>query len=246
MIDRAQVPLVTHNLHGGPDKNRKRRRRTINLFLNTAQCGIGGFNELNRHDRRYLRRQAAKRGLKTFIYKSNGAVWTPTIVQVDKKRVKRVMTGGHVGADGIATPQKGDDDRRVGPNRYAIYLTCKLLALDLDFEFVVTHLMARSFTKHRWRIPLFRKSLRSLAKGTRDSNGVLVGDVNSKDYIDLPDMLDAPEKTPPTFGRKKYDQFIRWGPHIDIVNIRALETLSDHDMLVGTIEFYKHPIRRRR
>jgi hypothetical protein len=238
------MPIAVHNLHGGPEKIRWKRRRTIRSFLRSSEGGMGGFNELNPSDRGYLRREAASRGLKTFIHRSNGAVWDPEKIQIQKKRVRKIMTGGLVGADGESTPQHGDDDRRVGPNRYALYLSCKILAIELEFDWVITHLMARSFTKHRWRIPLFRRSVVSLADGIERPDGILQGDMNSKEYIKLPDVLETPEPTPPTFGNKRYDQFIRWGPHIDIVSISEVKTKSDHHMLTGIVKFYRRPRRR--
>lgn len=244
MVNLVQAPIAVHNLHGGPEKSRWRRRRTIRSFLKASEGGLGSFNELNPADRRYLRQKAACRGLKTFIHNKNGAVWDPELVHVQKKRVKRIMRGGHVGADGVSTPRPGDDDRRVGPNRYALYLSCKILPVDLEFEWVITHLMARSFTKHRWRIPLFRRSVASLAQGIRRANGILVGDMNSKDYIELPDILETPERTPPTFGKNRYDQILRWGPHIDVLKMSEVHTKSDHDMLIGIVKFYRRPRRR--
>lgn len=244
MVKLVQAPLAVHNLHGGPEKSRWRRRRTIRNFLKASEGGLGSFNELNPRDRTYLKHKAACRGMMVFIHKSNGAVWDPELIKVKKKRVRKIMTGGHVGADGVATPRSGDDDRRVGPNRYALYLACQVLSIDLEFEWVITHLMARSFTSARWRQPLFRQSVASLAEGVRKPNGLLVGDMNSPDYIKLPDILETPEPTPPTFGRKRYDQILRWGPHIDVVNVTEVRTKSDHDMLTGIVKFHRNPRRR--
>jgi hypothetical protein len=244
VVNLVHAPIAVHNLHGGPEKSRWRRRRTIRTFLKASEGGLGSFNELNPADRMYLRQKAACRGLQTFIHKSNGAVWDPELIQVQKKRVRRIMRGGHVGADGVPTRRRGDDDRRVGPNRYALYLSCKILPIDFEFEWVITHLMARSFTKHRWRIPLFRKSVRELTEGIRRPNGILVGDMNSISYLKLPDVLETPERTPETFGNKRYDQILRWGPHIDVIRISEVRTKSDHDMLTGIVKFYRHPRRR--
>lgn len=244
MVSLVQAPIAVHNLHGGPEKSRWRRRRTIRTFLQAAEGGLGSFNELNPADRSYLRQTAAARGLKTFIHKSNGAVWDPSLIEVNKKRTRKIMNGGHVGADGVWTPKPGDDDRRVGPNRYALYLSCKVLSIDFDFEWVITHLMARSFTKHRWRIPLFQKSVSNLAEKIHHPDGILVGDMNSDEYLKLPDILEVAEKTPPTFGPRHYDQILRWGPHIDVIKISEVRTKSDHQMLIGIIKFYRRPKRR--
>lgn len=245
MFHPVQAPIVVHNLHGGPEKDKKRRRRTIRMFLHAAKHGVGGFNELAKRDRRYIKAEAAKRGLRIFIYGDNGVVWDPALLEARKPRIKKIMTGGHVGADGVATAKKGDDDRRVGPNRYAIYIPFKVIAHGLTFEFVVTHAMAKSFTTARWRIRLFRKSIRSLADDIRKASGLLVGDLNSKEYVNLPDVLDVPVHTPPTFGKSRYDQILRWGPDIAVSKVNAVETPSDHDMLVGTVTFYRGPTPRR-
>jgi len=239
MPDLVQMPLAVHNLHGGAEKNKDRRERIIDRFLNASHQGIGGCNELNRHDRKYFKSKAGKLGLRYKIQDNNAAVWDSKLIKVNKTRVRKIMSGGYVGADGVATARVGDDDRRVGPNRYALYLTCTVRANNLDFELVITHLMAKSFTQHRWRIPLLRKSVKKLSAGIKSKNGLLVGDMNSKEYIDLPDVLDVAEKTPPTHGNRRYDQIIRWGPQIDVVKVHDTSTASDHDMLLGIVKFYK-------
>lgn len=237
----VQMPIVVHNLHG-PDKNKDRRHKTIRQFLDEAKGGIGGFNELNTGDRAYIKAEAAKRGLNVLIHSYNGMVWDPTKIQTaTKPRLKRIMVGGYVGADGVATPRKGDDDRRVGPNRYAIYMPCEVIGLGIRFEFDVTHLMAKWTTTAKWRAKLAAKSIVSFGAGVYSKNGVAVGDMNTDDYIDLPGVDDIPVKTPDTFGRRKYDQILRWGAHIYIHAVRAINTPSDHHMLKGTITFYRDP-----
>lgn len=242
MSNHVQLKFAVHNLHG-VDRNRKRRRKTIRMFLNACSGGFGGFNELGRADHRYIKREARRRHLRIFIHGEDGAVWHPAALHVGKPRVKKIMTGGHVGADGVHTPQPGDDDRRVGPNRYAIYLPCVVTALNLHWELVVTHTMAKSFTSLRWRIPLFRKSIRRLAHGVHSSDGIMIGDMNSKAYIDLPDVLDVPVITPPSFSGKHYDQIIRWGLNINVIAVADESTPSDHDMITGIAVFHQ-PERR--
>lgn len=244
MTDMIEAPFAFHNLHGGGEKNRGTRKRIIVSFLNSAKGGLGGFNELHPRDRLYMRRQAKARGLKVRFFGKNGAVWNPELLKLNDKRVKKIMTGGHVGADGVATARLGDDDRRVGPNRYALYLDFTVMVVGLNFEYVVTHLVAKSFTQHVWRRLIWRKSVRSLAAGTRQKDGVLSGDMNSPDYIDLPDRLEVPVKTPPTHGRRRYDQILRWGPHIDFEGMEVANTPSDHHKIVGRIKFFRKPRRR--
>ena len=238
-----QMVLTLHNLHGGGEPNRDRRKKIIIEFLNATRGGMGGFNELNRAERKFFKSEAKHRGLKTFIYHQDGAVWDPNRIKVRKKRVKKIMTGGFVGADGVSTARRGDDDRRVGPNRYAIYFDC-FSGNAVEFEFVVTHLMAKSFTQHTWRVRLLHRSIKSLSSGIRKKRGVLVGDMNSKEYIDLPGVKDTPEKTPPTHGPRRYDQMVRWGEGIDVVQIEGEETPSDHDMVKGILKLWRSPGRK--
>lgn len=244
MTNMIQAPFALHNLHGGAEKNRKVRKRIIDKFLNASRRGVAGFNELHPMDRVYMRVQARKRGLKVRIRGKNGAVWSPQLLHLNKLRVKTIMKGGHVGADGRSTARVGDDDRRVGPDRKALYFDFTSLVIGLEFEFIVTHLMAKSFTQHKWRRPLFRKSVRSLADGIRKKDGVLVGDMNSPDYINLPDVLDRPIRTGPTHGKRRYDQVLTWGAHIEFEGLEVVDTPSDHDMIRGVIKLFRVPRRR--
>lgn len=240
MANVEQAVLVGHNLHGGGEKDRNVRRLIIDKFLNASAGGLGGFNELHRGDRRYLKKQAKRRKMKVFYAGKDGAVWDASKFRLRKKRVKKIMTGGYVGADGSSTARRGDDDRRVGPNRYCIYLEM-LSPNSVIFEFDITHLIAKSFTSYPWRRFLFRSSVKSLASGIRAKNGVLFGDMNSKDYIDLPGIKETVEKTPPTLGKQRYDQFIHWGKQVEIAKVKDVETPSDHDMLLSIVKFYQSP-----
>lgn len=234
----VQAPLVVHNLHG-PQKNPKIRHATIESFLKAAKGGFGGFNELNPKDKRVIETRAAVYGLKIYIFGLNGAVWDPKVATAGKPRVKKIMQGGHVGADGVATPKKGDDDRRVGPSRFGIYITFTMVAFDLEWEFDVTHLVARWQTVARWRVNIANRSIVSLAQGVVDDDGILVGDMNSRFHINLPGLNEIPVKSAATMGKAIYDQVLKWGKHIYVSPMRAVNTGSDHHMLVGMITFYR-------
>lgn len=237
-VNLVQAPLVIHNLHG-PDPSATNRHKTILAFLKAADGGLGGFNELRTADRTFIRNEAAARKMRIFIAGEDGMVWDPTKFSNGKARIKKIMTGGHVGADGVATAKKGDDDRRVGPNRYGIYLPLRVIALGLDIEFDVTHTMARSFTKNKWRLPLFKRSIVSLGAGVQEEEGIMVGDMNSPAYINLPGVADVPVPTPPSMGRARYDQILKWGKHILVSSVRSVNTPSDHHMIVATVTFYR-------
>ena len=232
-IDSLTIPVVTHNLHG-PDKNPDRRHTTIRKFLDMSRGGLGGFNELNPKDRAYLKSEAAKRDLNVYIGGLNGIVWAPAVVKKRKIRLKKIMTGGHVGADGVATPQKGDDDRRVGPSRFAAYGEFELVMGSDPFEFDVTHLMARAFTAHRWRIPLWRRSVVSLADGVQCNRGVMIGDMNTNNGVDLAGIPDRAVNIPATMGHQHYDQMREWG-NLNVHSTVTFEDPSDHKGVRGLL-----------
>lgn len=242
MREYLQFPIAVHNLFG-PNKNKSLRRQTITKFLDAAKGGVGGANELAVVDRSFFRAEASKRGLRSFIYVTLAVVWDPKVAMADKPRLKKVMQGGYVGADGVATSKKGDDDRRVGPNRYAIYLPLDFPEVDLfgDFELDVTHLVAKWTTTHKWRAALARRSIYSLADGVVSPNGLMVGDMNTNTYVNLPGVADVPVKTPPTHGPRKYDQILRWGQHVYVSQVKDVPTPSDHDMVVGLVTIYRAP-----
>lgn len=239
-VNLITTPLAVHNLHG-PDNSVNRRHQSITALLNAAKGGLGGFNELNKKDWRFLKAEAAERSLRVSIVGLNGVVWDPKIFKVGKPRVKKIMKGGHVGADGVATKKKGDDDRRVGPNRYCLYYPCEVIVFRLDFELDATHLMARAFTAHRWRIPLFRRSIISLAAGVLEENGLLFGDMNTGDYINLPGVSEVPVPVPPDMGNRRLTQILRWGSHIFVSGVKTVNTSSDHHLLAGKVVFYRLP-----
>lgn len=238
VVNMVQSPFAVHNLHG-PDKNVGRRHTSIEMFLNRAKGGIGGFNELNSKDRSFLKDEAAKRRLNVQIVGANGVVWDPSVHRVGKPRVRKIMQGGHVGADGVATPKKGDDDRRVGPSRYGLYFPVYTYAVALEWEFDVTHTMARAFTLHKWRIPLYRKSIRSLADGVLEPNGLMTGDFNTNPPVDLPGVNEVNVPVPPDMGKQHYTKVMRWGQHIHVGKVYEQNTPSDHDLLYAKLTFYR-------
>jgi len=233
----VNAPIAVENLHG-PDKNVGHRHGSIIALLDAANGGIGGFNELNSKDKSFLTAEAKKRGLAVRSAGLNGMVFDPTKFSVGQPRIRKIMQGGHVGADGTSA---GPDNRRVGPNRYGLYWPVTVLALDFTFEFVVTHTMARAFTLHKWRQPLFWKSIRSLADGVLDEDGVMMGDFNTNQVVDLPGVADVNVPAPPDMGKQHYTKMMRWGKRIFISALKAVNTPSDHHMLKGTITLYREP-----
>jgi hypothetical protein len=238
MMDMLRIPLAVHNLHG-PDPSTGRRRVSIREFLQKSHAGVGGFNELKKGDRSFFKAEAAKQGLRVYIAGFDGVVWDPSKLKAGRPRRRKIMQGGYVGLDEVATPKKGDDDRRLGPSAYAIYMPFTVNDFPLEFEFVVTHLMSMAFTRAKWRQPLFYRSVHRLADGVLDPNGLLVGDMNSIDYIDLPGVRDSPVPVPSDMGKKRYTQIIYWGNRLSVSKIQDINTPSDHDLLVGTLTLFE-------
>lgn len=236
----VQVPLVVHNLHG-PDKNVDRRKRIITGFLNYAKGGIGGFNELNSKDYSFLVTEAKKRGLAVARYGQDGAVYNASVFAGAHLRVKKIMTGGHVGADGVATPNNPhDDDRRVGPNRYCLYFDFKIPAISFEGEFDVIHPVARAFTVNKWRLALFKRSIKEAASGVLHANGLIVGDTNSPPFIDLPGVAETPVPRAKTKEMGNYDQVLKWGNKVAVTGLHSVNDESDHPILLGTVTFYRN------
>lgn len=233
-----QTKLAVSNLHG-PDKNQGRRHKTIEMFFDAVKGGIGGVNELNPKDRAFFKAAAARHGMNVQIVGLNAIAWNPRVYKVSKPRIKKIMQGGHVGADGVHTAKPGDDDRRVGPNRYGIYFDVTVIVFGFTFEFDITHTMARAFTKHKWRIPLFRKSIERLGDGVQRGDGIMVGDFNTNPPVNLPGVADVNVPAPPDMGRQHYTKILRWGQHIFVSSVKGVNTPSDHDMLIGLITIYK-------
>jgi hypothetical protein len=209
------------------------------MFLRRATGGIGGFQELNPRDRDYLKSEAGRVGLRVYIYGTNGIVWAPRVLTCNRITPRRIMVGGNVGADGVATARRGDDDRRVGPHRYCLYGDFSPVSVpSWDFEFDNLHAMARTFTAHRWRLPLYLRSIRNAAEGVRLGDGLMVGDFNDPRYRDLPGVPDRAVVTPVTFGRNaRYDQAREWG-RVNVVDgsVRVERTGSDHLLLYGEVD----------
>lgn len=238
----VNVPLAVHNLHR-PARIAS-RRDSIVKFLDAARHGIGGFNELNADDAFFLRSEARLRDLEVRIKGTNGVVWDSSLFTSHGLRKKKIMQGGRVGADGVATPQPGDDDRRVGPNRYCLYFLFEVVANGLRFELAITHLMARAFTLHKWRQKLFWRSVDSAADGILETEGVMIGDFNLDPYLDLPGIDNANVEVPPDFGKRRYTKILVWGDHILIGDVRAIDTPSDHHLLVGSARLSTLPINK--
>lgn len=235
MTEYLRVPWATHNVHG-PDKNAEHRRKALRQWLNAIKGGYGGINELSSRDYAYLKHEAAIRGLDVHIYGQNAIGWAPHVIHMTDVRSRKIMTGGNVGADGVATSKKGDDDRRVGPSRYCMYGQCTPVAFRFEHEVDEIHTMARAFTKHRWRIPLFRRAMKKVGAGITRKHGIIGGDVNTNDYdeFNLTGVDEHVVKTPGTFGHNRYDQIRVWGS-LRVTNVREEATPSDHDMVKATV-----------
>jgi hypothetical protein len=234
-IASVTTPIAVHNLHG-PDKNVGHRHASILALLNASKGGIGAFNEFNKKDLVFIRSQAKALGLTVAIVGLNGLVYDRSKFWVGKPRVKKIMQGGHVGADGT---KAGPDNRRVGPNRYGIYFPVKVLEINFDFEFCVTHLMARAFTLHKWRQKLFWRSVASLGAGVLDRDGIMTGDFNTNPPVNIPNLGEVNVPVPADMGRQHYTKMMRWGKHIYIAPMKDVNTPSDHDLLKSTVTFYR-------
>lgn len=168
----------------------------------------------------------------------NGFAWRRSAVVGTRVSRRRIMRGGkrRVG--------KVRRRRRLGPSRFAIAL--RVRDGDRAALHVQTHLMARAWTRHPWRRPLWWASVAALRTyiawlSRRPANRglpiIVSGDVNTdirrgrinlgRGFVEL--------DTPDTFGRSRYDRVFYRGP-VSVQLARTIRTGSDHRALVLNVE----------
>lgn len=225
------IPFAEHNLQS-PDSYLL-RRESMREALNHMRGGCGVLNEIHGSDIAYLGAQASLRGLAVYRYGSNAVLYTPRLIKLDFKRAKLLMRGGYVGADGVATPRKGDDDRRVGPNRYMLQAGLTIKSINFRFQLNGTHKMAKKDTTHKWRRPLWERAFAvggDLIADALDTHPTAItsGDLNSRDYRDWPGVPDVVIRTPATYGKgAHYDQVSATG-RVRVTDVTTFVTRSDH------------------
>lgn len=214
---------VVHNLAGhieDPDLRRVAGRAALRRCIN----GIGVLNEINPKDAAYYRKYMRANGLTWFRRGQVAIVWDADLLQVHACGIRRIMKGGHVGPGG----------KRVGPNRYMLKWKGHFVG-DSKARLMVlgTHLMAKSDTEHKWRRPLFARSVRNAGLYIKRSlknypDGFIAGDMNKLKYVDFPFVDEEHVITPPDFGRARYTQVHTFGK-LRVTNVQEFTTPSDHD-----------------
>jgi hypothetical protein len=233
-----RIPFVVHNVER-PD-NTADRRYSLRVAISKMEGGAGVLNEIHSADLAYLGAQAHHYGLSVYRYGTNAILWNRNIARLEFRRTKMLMRGGYVGADGVATPRKGDDDRRVGPNRYMLQVGLYFPEINYRLQIDGTHLMAKKDTSAKWRRPLWEKSVQvggDLIADALDThpNAIIAGDLNSREYRDWPTVPDLVIKTPSTHGASAhYDQIAAVG-RLRVTNVKRFKTRSDHWGIVCTV-----------
>lgn len=220
---------MTHNLAGHLDPFKRRDAGEAALL----EClgGIGVLNEINKADLKFLRRKLRELKLKWYRRGQNAIVWDPSVLTVHACGWRVIMTGGHVGADG----GPGGDSRRVGPNRIALKWKGEWVHDGKRLMVIGIHKMAKAFTAHKWRAPLWWRSTRMVSRYINRSiknypRGFIAGDENAPFLVDYPNLNDRAVNTPPTLGRQRYDQVHVFGD-LGVTDMEEVNTPSDHDML---------------
>jgi hypothetical protein len=227
------VNCMTHNLAGHLDQFK--RRDAADAALVKCLGGIGVLNEINPKDVKFLRGQLKELKLKWYRRGQNAIVWDPSVLEMHACGFRVIMRGGRVGADGVAGV---GDDRRVGPNRIAIKWKGEIIdedRLGVPLMVIGIHKMAKAFTAHRWRAPLWWRSTRAVSRYVNRSiknypRGFIAGDENAPFLVDYPNLDDRAIPTPPTLGRQRYDQVHVFGD-LGYDNMEEFATPSDHDGL---------------
>jgi hypothetical protein len=213
------------------------RHRTINSILDAASGGVATFNEAAL-DHAYLQSAADSREMSVISWGELAIAYARDLVLVYWNYFP-ISPGGYIGADGVATPRKGDDDRRVGPGRGLLIAVFYDPARKKAFFRGTSHDLAKAGTTAKWRQGLLFGGWRRTAAAVNQiiddvPNGSIDGDKNWNKRVNYPDTPDTPVFTPPTFGRSHYDQISEWGRNISIGPPAAVNTPSDHDMLRWT------------
>jgi hypothetical protein len=170
----------------------------------------------------------------------NAIIWRLDQFELVYATERVVMIGGHVGADGKATPQKGDDDRRVGPNRSVVRVTLRQLSTGRLVTIATHHAIAQSDTKNKWRRGLrsrgfagVRAEMLLARRQFPTAAIILTGDMNTVGRI----VFGFGERevwTPVSYGRVRYDRLFVLGA-LTVTAVFAFRTNSDHKAVSVTI-----------
>lgn len=209
------------------------RQRTIVAILDRASHGVATFNEVDK-DHAFLIKAGHARGFSVIIDGELAIAYSDDLEKVGHWSVP-ISPGGYVGADGVATKKKGDDDRRVGPARkilLAVFYDPK--AKKAFFRFT-SHDVPKAGTTAKWRQALLFKGwaksgafIQQIVDDVPDGSGD--GDKNWNKRVDYPGTPDTSVWAPATFGNRIYDQINRWGA-MKFIGVDDQNTASDHDML---------------
>lgn len=243
MSTTVNVPLAYTNVRA-PDPI-DQRHATITATLDRVNAkgeGLAAFVEANL-DQAYIRAAAASRGMSTVGAGELAIVYDRTRYALARPPGNvRIMVGGHVGADGVATPRKGDDDRRVGPSRWLLSVELTILGAAAEFGLDLWHPLAQVDTSNKWRRALWAASARIAgiqiaARRRLTPNRLLIGDTNRNiPRVDIPGLPEVEVPSPATMGRARYDRAHRMGALTVAGNrLTAFSTHSDHKGLEGTL-----------
>lgn len=141
----------------------------------------------------------------------------------------RVMTGGK---------HKG---RRLGPNRYVLYVLLRERATGRALILATHHSIAKADTDNKWRRSFRSAGWRNVVSVLREVKKrhsgiplILTGDMNTIRGITAFVSLGVREvKTPATFGKRlRYDRIFAT---TSVSNVHTLTTKSDHKALLSTV-----------
>lgn len=222
---------MTHNIKKDL-RDPRLRRAAAKEALSHCRGGIGGLNEINADDVPYIKSILIMYKLTWYRRGELAIVWDPRVIKIRRASWRLISHGGYVGAD--ETPA-GPDNRRVGPSRYALKARGHVVSDGTPLQVVLVHKIAKAFTEHRWREKIWRRSTRRTSRFINRSlknypNGFIIGDENAPFLVDYPNLLDVAVNTPPTMGRKRYDQVHTFGAFFAI-NVSEFDTPSDHNGL---------------
>lgn len=208
--------------------------QTIHAVL--ARADVATFNEANDPDTHHLLDLA--HGWDAYAPAHGAAredciAWRPDVFDFLLGGTRVVMRGGIVAG------------RRRGPSRAVSWVLLRERSTGAVVFVATHHDAAKGRTTQRWRWPLvlagFRHVAAELATARRAHPGaalILTGDLNTTGPVRFPGTGLREVRTPPTYGRKRYDRILAT-PGVIVRDVRAFTTKSDHLALAATVTLPK-------
>lgn len=222
------------HLNLGPDA--RRRAQSMHAAIERGGADLIGVNECDTSARRAAYEHEAE-GWHWWLPGADGFLWHERRVTIRARTSRRIMAGGWRRVGRVKRR------RRLGPDRWA-----RAARFDVDGQLVLhvqAHLMAKSFTTHRWRQPLWWASVLALRIYLgwlmRRNPGVPVVctlDANTERDFSLGRYMSDVSGELDTYGRRDYDRaFVDNRGGVRLVSIRRVTfTSSDHKGLLLVIE----------